>query len=196
MNPRPWTSDHRDALLLRVTVLTACTAVVGAVGAVGIGVGMAEATQPKVTPHKATSTTSGVGAVPLPASITAASRSLTPAQVKIQVLNGTGVPGAAHAAASDLTAAGFTVVGIGNAPSAPVSTTSIVYGPGQADAAQLLGSATGVTTVSATGSGSTLVLIVGADWTGSQPVQLAPAPANAGNGGGGGRGVQAVSGGS
>ena len=67
MNPRPWTSDHRDALLLRVTVLTACTAVVGAVGAVGIGVGMAEATQPKVTPHKATSTTSGVGAVPLAA---------------------------------------------------------------------------------------------------------------------------------
>jgi len=35
-----WTSDHRDALLNRVTALTAGTAVVGAVGAVALGAGL------------------------------------------------------------------------------------------------------------------------------------------------------------
>lgn len=47
MTPRPWTARHRDAMLTRVTVLTAGTAVLGTVGAVGIGVALALTSHPK-----------------------------------------------------------------------------------------------------------------------------------------------------
>jgi len=43
VNPRPWTSHHRDALLTRVTVLTAGTAVLGTAGAMGLAVGLVAA---------------------------------------------------------------------------------------------------------------------------------------------------------
>ena len=44
MTRHGWSADHRDALLTRVTALTAGTAVVGAVGAVALGAGLAAAT--------------------------------------------------------------------------------------------------------------------------------------------------------
>ncbi|WP_432158309.1 LCP family protein [Streptomyces sp. bgisy153] len=44
-------------------------------------------------------------------------------RVRVRVLNGTGVPGRAKAVADKLTAAGFTVVGTGNAPQDAGSTT-------------------------------------------------------------------------
>ena len=55
MTPRPWTARHRDAMLTRVTVLTAGTAVLGTVGAVGIGVAIALTSQPKAATARTTS---------------------------------------------------------------------------------------------------------------------------------------------
>ena len=44
MTRHGWSAEHRDALLSRVTLLTAGTAVAGAVGAVALGAGLAAAT--------------------------------------------------------------------------------------------------------------------------------------------------------
>ena len=56
MNPRTWTSHHRDALLTRVTVLTAGTAVLGTAGAMGLAVGLA-ATHPSTKAAASTTAT-------------------------------------------------------------------------------------------------------------------------------------------
>ncbi len=45
MQNRPWTPDHRDAVLRRVTAVTVGTAVIGAAGAFGLGFGMVSAAQ-------------------------------------------------------------------------------------------------------------------------------------------------------
>lgn len=204
MNPRPWTAESRDALLTRVTVLTAGTAVAGAVGAVGLGAALAVGTHYASATHKtARATTSSRAAQPVAqAPSTAKPKDVAPGRVQVQVLNGTGVAGAARAAANDLIAAGFNVVGIGNAPGAPVSATTITYSPAQAGALRTLAAATGVTASSSSGSGSVLVLTIGPDWTGSAPAapvaqsnqSYNPPPAPPANNGGGGGTV--VSGGS
>ena len=191
-----WTTHHRDALLRRVSLLTAVTAVTGAVGAAALAVGLAATSHAATTHTSASQATSGSSRSGSAAPAPTAPAVVSPRQVHVQVLNGTGVPGAAHAAAKDLTAAGFDVVGIGNAPDAPVTATSIAYAPGKTAEMQLLASATGVTTTVA-GSGSLIVLTVGPDWAGSQPAPVtqsnggglnAPAqpPSNSGNGYGGG----------
>ncbi len=176
MNPRPWTSENRDALLSRVTVLTAGTAVVGAVGAGVLGVGLAAGTHYKTaavkTPVSATQAQSESDDGP----VVVAPRVVAPDKVQVQVLNGTGIPGAAHAVASQLSAAGFDVVGIGNAPSSPVGATSIVYPPEQAGALRTLVASTGVSASSASGTGEVLVLTVGPDWAGALPARTTTKP--------------------
>jgi hypothetical protein len=91
----------------------------------------------------------------------------------VRVLNGTGVAGAARAAAGDLTAQGFTVVGVGNAPGGTVSATTISYASAEIGAARTLAELTGVSSLVADGTGSVIVLTVGPDWSGSVP---APQP--------------------
>ena len=197
MNPRPWTTDHRDALLSRVTMLTAGTAVVGAVGAIGLGAGLNASTHyasaAKKSPTTPTASTKTVARTTARAPAAAATKTVAPSQIQVEVLNGTGVAGSARAAASDLTAAGFHVVGIGNAPGGPVASTSITYAPGEAAAVRTLEAATGVSAASGTGSGAVLVLTIGPDWTGSKPAPVVvaqPAPqqnsqnSNQNNGGG------------
>ena len=181
VNARPWTPESRDALLTRVTALTAGTAVAGAVGAVGLGAVFAVTTHPKTVTRTATRTSA---AAPTGSSAATKSRTLAPSQVRVQVLNGLGVTGAARAVGDQLTAAGFDVVGVGNAPGGIVSASVIVYPPGETDAARLLAGATGVNAVSPSGAGSVLTLVIGPDWTGTLPNQssssqsnVAPAPA-------------------
>ena len=169
MNPQPWSADHRDALLTRVTVLTAGTAVIGAVGAIGLGVGIAAAAPPKATAtHKATATPSTAPVTPVaPASGQKGSTAITADQVPVLVLNGIGVAGAARTAAQELSTAGFQIAGVGNLRNGPIGTSTIVYPPSLAAQAKVLAQATGISALDPSGSGGAVMLVVGQDWTGN-----------------------------
>lgn len=201
MQRHGWNAEHRDALLARVTVLTAGTAVVGAVGAVALGAGLAVAspvaktkatqrpsTQPRTSPAGSSSTAAGSGQ---------GSVALSPQDVQVAVLNGTGIAGTAHAAAGDLRKAGFQIAAISNYQGR-VGASIIGYPAGMRAAAELLSSRTGVTQISQADTGGPLVLVVGPDWQGSQPVVQAPQSNGGGgfSGGGGNAGAPVPSGGS
>ena len=208
MNPQPWSADHRDALLTRVTALTAGTAVVGAVGAIGLGVGIAAAAQPKATAtHKATATPATAPVTPVaPATGSGQQGSgatLTADQVPVLVLNGIGISGAARTAAQELSTAGFQIAGVGNLRNGPIGTSTIVYPASLAAEAKVLARATGISALDPSGSGSAVMLVVGQDWTGNvitasgTTIHAAlPAPPAAPQNVGGGGGGQATSGGS
>lgn len=206
MNPQPWSADHRDALLTRVTALTAGTAVIGAVGAIGLGVGIAAAAPPKATAtHKATATPSTAPVTPVtPASGQKGSSAVTADHVQVLVLNGIGVAGAARTAAQELSTAGFQIAGVGNLRNGPIGTSTIVYPASLAAEAQVLARATGISALDPSGSGAAVMLVVGQDWTGNVTTasgstihaDLPAAPAAPQNVGGGGGGAQTTSGGS
>ena len=179
MSARHWTPESRDALLTRVTALTAGTAVAGCVGALGLGAAFAATAHATTVTHKASGTTATAPVVPAtnPGTTPARPTTVAPSQVKVQVLNGMGVAGVAHAVAAQLSAAGFDVVSIGNAPGSPVNASGIIYSPEQAAAFRTLSKATGVTLSASSGTGSALVLVVGPDWTGALP----PVQSNQGN---------------
>jgi LCP family protein required for cell wall assembly len=90
-----------------------------------------------------------------------------PSRIRVQVLNGSGTPGAARKAADELAALGFVVVGIGNAPQ-DVAATTVVYDPGYDESARTLAWSAQASERKATGNGSTLVLTVGPDWDGAR----------------------------
>jgi hypothetical protein len=170
VSARHWTPESRDALLTRVTALTAGTAVAGCVGALGLGAAFAATTHAKTVTHKAAGTSNTAPAVPATSPVTTPAKPVVaPAQVKVEVLNGMGIAGVAHAVAAQLTAAGFDVVSIGNAPGSPVNASGIIYSPDQAAAFRTLSKATGVTLSASSGTSSVLVLVVGPDWTGALP---------------------------
>ena len=96
------------------------------------------------------------------------------AQVKVQVLNGTGMPGLAKQTARQLRALGFDVTGTGNAP-ATGSTTVSYAGTVQADPAytlltQLKGAPAAQNTLAEpaprAGTPGPVTLTLGADWAG------------------------------
>lgn len=92
-----------------------------------------------------------------------------PAQVSVDVLDGSGTSGVAANTASALTGRGFNVIGTGNAPSFTYTTTIIQYGPA-ADlaAAQALKAQVGQAEIqqSASVQPGTVSLIVGSDFMG------------------------------
>ncbi len=195
-----WTSQHRDDLLTRVTAITAGTAVVSAVGAVGLAGGLAVATHQSTT-HKTaarstpTPASTGTGSTSLlqPTATPSPAQTLARGQVQVRVLNGVGIPGAAHAVAKQLEKAGFVVVGYGNAPNAPVRASTIAFPAGATAAERLLSSATGVTAATPTAGDAVLVLTVGRDWSGTLPTPppqqtYNPPPSPPSNGGGNGNG--------
>jgi LCP family protein required for cell wall assembly len=100
---------------------------------------------------------------------------VAPAKIRVKVLNGTGVAGAAKKVAAELTAAGFVVVGVGNAPTSPV-TSSITFPKAYSESARTLGYATGVSASTAGGTGRTLTLVVGSDWRGDLAEVVVPTP--------------------
>jgi len=188
VNPQPWSADHRDALLTRVTALTAGTAVIGAVGAIGLGVGIAAAAQPKATAtHKATATPATAPVTPV-----------APATG-----SGQQGSGATLTADQELSTAGFQIAGVGNLRNGPIGTSTIVYPSSLAAEAKVLARATGITALDPSGSGSAVMLVVGQDWTGNVITASGstihadlPAPPAAPQNVGGGGGGQATSGGS
>ena len=197
MTGHPWTSAHRDALLSRVTVLTAGTAAVSAIGAVGLGAGLQVGTHYRQTSGataRSTVTTSPAQSASKPSTAVAPS-TVSPRHVHVMVLNGTGAPGAARQAADALASAGFSIAGIGNSPDTPVAATTIAYDPSQTAEMRTLSDATGVSAATPTGSGPVLVLTIGPDWTGTittsggtvhatyTPPPAPPAPVLQGGGG-------------
>jgi LCP family protein required for cell wall assembly len=91
---------------------------------------------------------------------------VAPKAIRVRVLNGTGTAGAASKAASALRAAGFDVVGVGNAPGSPVTASTITYPTDYTESARTLAFATSIATSTQSGSGRVLTVVVGPDWTG------------------------------
>jgi LCP family protein required for cell wall assembly len=85
--------------------------------------------------------------------------------IRVKVLNGTGKSGAASKAAAQLRALGFVVVGTGNAPSSPVTASSITYPSTFTESARSLAYATSIATSTASSNGGrVLTVTVGPDW--------------------------------
>ena len=95
-----------------------------------------------------------------------------PSQVRVKVLNASGTAGEATKVANALAALGFQVVGVGTAPS--VSTTTVVhYDLAYNESGRTLAAAVkGATSVVDSSLGSTLVLYVGNDYTGTRAVTV------------------------
>jgi len=120
----------------------------------------------------------------VPPSATATAKPVPAQDVSVEVLNGSGVTGAASSASTKLAAYGFVTAGTGNGISS--STSTIRYPAGEAGAAVELAKAVpGATTVEDdTLTGTTVVLTIGSSFTGIQdpatvttpPVTPTPSP--------------------
>jgi LCP family protein required for cell wall assembly len=102
----------------------------------------------------------------------------TPADVTVTVLNGSGTPGEATAAADALTAAGFTVPLKGDAPG-PVEQTTVRHAPGQPVAADLVARYVANEVVyeeDAGLTGTSVILVTGPGFAGLLPEPRPPAP--------------------
>jgi len=107
-----------------------------------------------------------------------AAPSVAPSSVTIDVLNGSGVSGAASTAATALTTAGFQADSGGNAD--PTDTTTISHATGDDAAAALVAAQVPGTavTVDDTLTAGTIQLVIGGDYNGiGQPITPAAAPA-------------------
>jgi LCP family protein required for cell wall assembly len=114
-----------------------------------------------------------------PSATPAAPATVPAAQVKVAVYNGSGTPGLAAAAATDLRAKGFTVPTTGNADSTSYTQTEIRYASGdQALANTVAAALPGATTkADPSATSGTVQLVLGANFTKvGTPVQAA-APA-------------------
>jgi polyisoprenyl-teichoic acid--peptidoglycan teichoic acid transferase len=97
---------------------------------------------------------------------------VAPAEVRVRVLNGTGAPGQAGDAASDLGAAGFGTGGLGDADRFGYRNTEIRYGPGAQPKAALLArylGGAGKLVADSSVRGADVVLVTGDDWRGVTP---------------------------
>ncbi len=107
---------------------------------------------------------------------------LTPAQVAISVLNGTGVSGQAGDAATTLGEAGFVVAKVGDAPAVGEPTTTLRYGSGRRAEAELVATflQPGVVLTEDAAAGKGVVLTTGADFRGvtlpTEPTVAVDAP--------------------
>jgi hypothetical protein len=105
-----------------------------------------------------------------------APRTVAPAEVTVDVFNGSGTPGLAATTATALTTAGFGVGTKGNADSSDYATTEIRHAAGDEALAQTLaGTIPGaVTTVSNDATAGTVQLVIGSDFNGiGQAVDVA-----------------------
>jgi len=87
-----------------------------------------------------------------------------PSKIRVEVLNGSGVTGAASQLADKLRAAGFVVVRVGDADRPDYATTTVLHDPGYDESGRTLGaSIPGSTVTEDISLGTTLQVIVGAD---------------------------------
>jgi LCP family protein required for cell wall assembly len=108
---------------------------------------------------------------PEPDTIDGKPLTVPPTSVSVRVLNGTGVDGVATTAAAELTAKGYSVVGVGDAETQDFISTVIRYDEAEADAARTLTAAIpGSTRVLRPGLGTIVEVVVGEDWQGVERV--------------------------
>jgi LCP family protein required for cell wall assembly len=122
---------------------------------------------------------------------------IDPATVRVRVLNAAGTPGAGRTASDELTRAGWNVVGVADADRTGQLRSRIVYGSGALAAARAKALATvlpGAELVLRPGSGATLQLEVGTDWSGVQVTASTSAGAGGAAGSAGSAGPVVVSG--
>ena len=94
-----------------------------------------------------------------------------PSEIRVTVLNGTGVRGQAANAADDLRTVGFRVSGTGNAEGTAFERTTVRYPPGQEAAAATLSAALrGARTELVRSDAATLTVVVGRDY--EEPVAV------------------------
>ncbi len=94
-----------------------------------------------------------------------------PAELTVEVLNGSGVSGAAASAAASFTEAEFSVAGVGNG--SPTTRTTIVYDPEYAEGLATLTTALPSARVEEkAGHGEVMSVTVGPDFAGLEPVSV------------------------
>jgi hypothetical protein len=103
-----------------------------------------------------------------------AALTVAPAKIRVEVLNGSGVSGKAREAADELTKLGFVVTRVATGPDSDVAVTSVTYDPAYSEAARTLTYSARAGQSAATGSGRTLTLVVGKDWSAARGVVVAP----------------------
>lgn len=98
-----------------------------------------------------------------------------PENIRVRVLNGAGIPGAAAAIAEKLKAAGFNVVGVGNADRSNYTVSEIRHSASYDESGRTLSAAlpgASVTADTALAGSRTLTVIVGADSPQVVPIQV------------------------
>ena len=102
-----------------------------------------------------------------------------PERIAVEVLNGSGVPGAATRLAERLQAEGFVVTRVGTADRDDYTTTTVSHDPAYNESGRTLGAAVSGSTVEVdAGLSSTLVVVVGSDQPKVVPVQVAGSTAS------------------
>ena len=112
------------------------------------------------------------------ASPTPSPLTVPPSAIHVQVLNGTGQKGMAHKVASDLAALGYVIDSVGDADSASYKSSLVRYGVDKNESSQTLAASVQGADRQQDGTlGSTLVLVVGSDYTGAKAVTIStPTP--------------------
>ncbi|HVF03318.1 MAG TPA: LCP family protein [Frankiaceae bacterium] len=101
-----------------------------------------------------------------------------PDRIRLRVLNGNGLDGAAGKAAEDLRGVGFQIAGTGSADAFTYERTIVRHGPSKADSARTTAAAIPGAMLQLDQSlGSVVEVVVGKNYTGARPVTVGPAPA-------------------
>jgi len=96
-----------------------------------------------------------------------------PKNIRVNVLNGTGIVGKAKEVAKQLRKEGFVVDEVGNADTADYTTTTVQFDPRwDVSAKTLIYAANAQATEKVKKQGATMNLIIGTDWTGVKPVTI------------------------
>ena len=96
-----------------------------------------------------------------------------PSRIRLRVLNGNGLDGAAGAAADDLAEVGFQIVKTGDADSEGYEQTIVRHGPSKADSARTTAAAIPGSSLQLDQTlGSVVEVIVGRNYTGARPVTI------------------------
>ena len=105
----------------------------------------------------------------------------SPAEITVQVLNGTAIPGQAQKVAAAMAKAGYNVTGTGSYPTSDAVKTRILYPAGQEEAARTLAYSlqTDDVRLDTTLTGSGITVVAGSTFTTVLPVVTEPDPAAA-----------------
>ena len=101
-----------------------------------------------------------------------------PSRIRLKVLNGSGVDGAARRAADALAEIGFVIRGTGDADAETYTQTIVRHGPSKADSARTVAAALpGSATQLDQTLGSTIEVVIGSEYNGVRPVTVStPSP--------------------